>query len=131
MPWSRTQFEAELHKSHAKFLVLTDDETDSVVVGYIVYWVQVEGASLLNVCVAPKFRGLGFGEQLVRTMIKDVVREEIPCTRLEVRASNQAAISLYQRIGFKKTHEREKFYSDGETADVMELKTSDLSPEVH
>jgi ribosomal protein S18 acetylase RimI-like enzyme len=55
------------------------------------------------------------------------VREEIPRTVLEVRASNGGAIRLYEKAGFKKTHERKGFYSDGETAWVMELKTSDIT----
>jgi len=126
-PWSREHFLGEMNKPFARVLVLTDDETDSVVLGYIVYWVQAEGASLLNVAVAPEWRHLGFSKKLMHVMVNEIVRDEIPKIILEVRASNSGAIHLYETIGFKKTHERKTFYSNGESAWVMELKTSDLS----
>lgn len=125
-PWSADHFVVEIERTISRVLVLTDDETDSIVIGYIVYWLQTEGASLLNVSIDPKWRGLGFAQRLMQIMIKEVVREEIPRLILEVRKSNQSAISLYQKIGFKTTHTREKFYKDGEAALVMELKTSDI-----
>ena len=130
-PWSSDHFIAEMQKTYARVLVLTDDETDSVVGGYIVYWLQVEGVSLLNVCVHPKWRGLGFAMKLMQGMIREVVRDEIPRISLEVRESNREAIALYQRIGFKLTHHRPGFYKDGESAIVMEIKTSDVSSEIH
>lgn len=126
-PWTSQQFQTELSTTHSKILVLTDDETDEFVVGYVIYWVQVEGVSLLNLTVHPEWRGLGNAKRLMRAMINETVRDEIPKILLEVRASNASAIKLYTRLGFKKTHDRKKFYQDGETAIVMELKTSELS----
>ena len=119
-------FVAEMERPYARIYVLTDDETDSLVLGYIVFWIQTEGASLLNVCVNPKWRSLGMGHKLMQVMINEVVREEIPRIVLEVRKSNERAIALYERIGFRTTHERKKFYQDGESALVMEIKTSDI-----
>ena len=126
-PWNEVHFTKELQTPYSRFLVLTDDETDSVVLGYIVYWLQAEGASLLNVAVAQKWRGLGLARLLLSSMINETVREEIPRIVLEVRESNQKAIAVYGHLGFEKTHERKNFYSDGETAWVMELKTSDIT----
>jgi ribosomal-protein-alanine N-acetyltransferase len=127
IPWTREQFEQELNTKQARFLVLTDDETDEFVVGYIIYWVQAEGVSLLNVAVHPEWRGLGNAQKLMRAMVNETVKDEISKITLEVRASNLGAIRLYQNSGFKKTHERKSFYANGETAFVMELKTSELS----
>ena len=126
-PWSAEHFRQEMQKPYARVLVLTDDETDAIILGYITYWVQVEGASLLNIAVAPNWRHFGFARRLMQTMVNEVVRDEIPKITLEVRESNSGAIALYQTMGFTKTHERKKFYSNGETAWVMELKTSELS----
>ena len=125
-PWGAAHFISEFERSYSRIYVLTDDETDSVITGYIVYWLQTEGASLLNLCIDPKWRGLGMAHQLMQVMIKEVVREELPRIALEVRKSNQNAIKLYEKIGFKQTHERERFYKDGESALVMEIKTSDI-----
>ncbi len=127
-PWSDSHFRQELSVPYSRILVLTDDETDSIILGYLVYWLQAEAVSLLNVTVAPACRGLGFSRILIGAMVNEAVREEIPKVILEVRESNETAIRVYERMGFKKTHERKGFYSNGETAFVMELKTSDLSP---
>ena len=126
-PWTLKHFKDEMEKGYSRVLVLTDDETDSLILGYIVYWVQAEGASLLNVTVTPSWRNLGFAKRLMYVMINEIVRDEIPKIVLEVRSTNTSAIKLYERIGFQKTHERKNFYSNGETALVMELKTSELS----
>ena len=126
-PWSRSHFTDELAKPYARCLVLTDDETDSIVIGYIAYWLQAEGVSLLNVAVDPKWRGFGFGMMLMQAMIREAVKEDISRIVLEVRESNTNAIALYESIGFKITHVRKKFYADGETALVMEIKTSEAS----
>jgi ribosomal-protein-alanine N-acetyltransferase len=125
-PWSEIHFQKEMNTAYSRVMVLTDDETDSIVLGYLVYWLQAEGVSLLNVTVAPKWRGLGLSRILLSTMINETVREEIPRIILEVRASNEQAIGVYEHIGFKRTHERKGFYSNGESAIVMELKTSDI-----
>lgn len=124
-PWKKTHFLDEMQRSFARLLVLTDDETDSIVAGYIVYWVQAEGISLMNMAVDPKWRGFGFGMKLMQAMIKEAVDGDIPRIVLEVRESNTSALKLYERIGFHVTLKRKKFYSNGETALVMELKTSD------
>jgi ribosomal-protein-alanine N-acetyltransferase len=126
-PWSFDHFVSESQKPYSRMLVLTDDETDSFVVGYIIYWIQVEGVSLLNIHVNSKWRGLGLAQRLMHAMINETVRDEIPRIVLEVREGNDGAIRLYEKLGFKKTHERPKFYSSGETAIVMEIKTSDLN----
>lgn len=126
-PWKMGHFQLELEKPYTRALVLTDDETDSIVIGYIVYWVQVEGVSLLNIAVDPNWRGFGFGNRLMQAMIKEAVADDISRIILEVRESNKNAIELYEKIGFKVTHARKNFYSNGETALVMEIKTSDAT----
>jgi ribosomal-protein-alanine N-acetyltransferase len=126
-PWNQEHFVAEMSKPYAHVYVLTDDETDEFVAGYIVYWVQIEGVSLLNVAVHPDWRGLGYAQKLLQSMIKETVRDEISKINLEVRASNLNAIALYKKIGFSQTHLRKKFYANGEDAIVMELKTSDVA----
>jgi ribosomal-protein-alanine N-acetyltransferase len=130
-PWSEQAFAQEMSKKYARVMVLTDDETDTIVVGYIVYWIQAEGVSLHNIAIHPKWRGFGFARELMRLMINETVREEIPKITLEVRASNKAAIALYASLGFNKTHERPSFYRNGETAIVMEIKTSEVSRHLH
>lgn len=125
-PWTKQGFERELSEARSRFLVLTDDETDSIVFAYIVYWIQAEGVSLLNLTVAPEWRGHGLSRKLLQVMIQETIRKEIPRILLEVRASNRIAITLYESCGFKKIHVRRGFYSNGEDAWIMEIRTEGI-----
>ncbi|MBC7396907.1 MAG: GNAT family N-acetyltransferase, partial [Bdellovibrionales bacterium] len=75
-PWQKEHFTSEMEKAFARILVLTDDETDSTVVGYIVYWIHAEEVSLLNITLSPSWRGFGYARKLMTVMINDAVRDE-------------------------------------------------------
>lgn len=123
-PWSQDQFQAELDKPYSHIWVLTDDETDQVLTGYIVFWELGETIELLNVAVDLPYRGIGLGERLVRAMIQHGLRTDRLQVLLEVRVSNQSAIRLYQKCGFEILQTRKSFYSDGEDAYQMKLTLS-------
>src|SRR5690606_2226718 len=64
-PWSREAIRSELRKSQSRFLLLTDDETDTEIVGYVCYWILGTEGEILNVAVDLPFRKKGFGRKLV------------------------------------------------------------------
>lgn len=120
-PWTEQHFRAERVKPYARFLVLTDDETDTEVAGYIVYWMLFDEAQILNVAVGLNHRGQGFGKQLVSQAVREALKGGLKRVTLEVRKSNAAAIRLYSSLGFRVGSERKRFYSDGEDALQMEV----------
>ncbi len=119
--WTQSHFESELEKPYSRFLVCTDDETDSTVAGYIVYWVLFEEASLQTVAVGMEHRGMGFAKAMVRALVSDAVKNGAKKVNLEVRKSNSSAIQLYQGQGFTVAQVRKGFYSNGEDAYQMVL----------
>ncbi len=119
-PWNAEHFRAELQKPFSQVLVLTDDETDSVLIGYAVFWRVGDEVHLLNVGVALEHRGQGFGKLLVRRVLAFASRENAKKIWLEVRKSNLAAVGLYQGLGFAICQIRKQFYSNGEDAYVLE-----------
>lgn len=119
--WTRESFVAEFEKPYSRFLVLTDDETDSKLVGYLVYWVLFEEASLQTIAVDLPSRGLGFAQAMLRHLVADAVRQGAKRVNLEVRKSNAPALHLYQKAGFTVSQVRKNFYSDGEDAYQMTL----------
>jgi [ribosomal protein S18]-alanine N-acetyltransferase len=123
-PWSLENFRSELTKPYSRFLVLSDDDTDCRVAGYIVFWGLEDGFQILNLAVDLPFRGLGMGKRLVGQAIKEALRKGAQAITLEVRKSNRAAIQLYQGMGFAITQLRKGFYSNGEDAFVMSLDLS-------
>ena len=127
-PWSRQSFEQELSKSYSHVLVLTDDETDSVILAYVVYWSLDKDWQILSIAVDLPYRGLGYAKRMMDLVLKTAIREGAKRVLLEVRKSNLPAIQLYQNHFFDIIHIRKRFYSDGEDAYQMELNlTADVA----
>ncbi len=120
-PWSKGNFEAEWEKPYSSTWVLTDDETDSRVFGYVVFWTMGESAEILNIAVDPDSRGLGFAKKMLHHVVREAVRISAKKLILDVRKSNLAAVSLYQGAGFAISQVRKGFYSNGEDAYHMVL----------
>lgn len=75
-------------------------------------------AELLSAVTEKSFRRRGFGELLLKKYSEKLKADGIKTIFLEVRESNEAAISLYNKLGFIKISERKKYYGD-ETAVIM------------
>lgn len=120
-PWAEENFCTEFAKPYSHFLVLTDDETDSKIAGYIVFWILFDEGQILNVAVDLPFRGQGFAKLMVRQAVKATTYKGKRKVLLEVRKSNLPAVQLYQSIGFVIIHVRKEFYSNGEDAYQMAL----------
>lgn len=120
-PWTEQHFKSELEKPYSQLLLLTDDETDSKVAGYAVFWFMFDECDLHNLVVSLPYRGLGFGKKMLQQVIHQASKKGVKKVRLEVRKSNEAAISLYQYCQFSIHHVRKKFYSNQEDAYTMVL----------
>ncbi len=128
-PWTLESFQAEFQKPYSHFFVITDDETDSIIAGYIVFWILFDECQILNVAVDTSHRGMGHAKRLVREAVKAAVRVNLKKVTLEVRKSNQPAIELYQGLGFTIRNVRKEFYSNGEDAYVMGIDVDSPVPE--
>jgi ribosomal-protein-alanine N-acetyltransferase len=70
---------------------------------------------LLNLAVAPEFRGKGLG----RALLGDLLATGGATVFLEVRESNQAARNLYKSTGFKEVNIRPQYYPDPPEAAIV------------
>jgi len=120
-PWTKAHFEAELAKPYSRVWVLTDDETDHELFGYVVFWDMHESFEILNVVVDLAHRGIGLGRKMVQGVANEALRAGATRLILDVRKSNLPAVALYQRIGFTITQIRKGFYSNGDDAYHMTL----------
>ena len=118
-PWTEAHFRDELEKKYSTTLLMTDDETDEFIAAYIVFWLQAEECEILTVGVDPKLRRLGLAQQLVEMARKLALQAGAKRMVLNVRKSNEPAISLYQKLHFAIEHVRKRFYSNGEDAYEM------------
>jgi len=74
-------------------------------------------AWVATIGVLPEHRGQGIATALLRECEK---RVGMPAMRLNVRASNQAAIRVYLNNGYQRAGLWEGYYQDGENAVIME-----------
>lgn len=118
-PWSREAFRAEFGKASTRFWVVTDNETDTHVLAYVVFSFPAEQAHIQTFAVSPAHRRQGVAKYLLRQVISFVMREKGESIVLEVRKGNAAAVQLYQGLGFIVLHTISRFYPDGEDAYSM------------
>lgn len=117
-PWLRQHFLDELASPYGNPYSAFD--SDGRVAGYICATLLLDEAHIMNVAVAPHGRGKGVGELLMRQVLDDSRTGGADFVSLEVRVSNDAAISLYKKIGFLEVGRRKKYYENGEDALLME-----------
>ena len=115
-PWTRKMLEAELTGNQfARFLVAMhhgDTGTSAgMIVGYHCFWIVFEELRLMNLAVQESMRRRGIGRALATEAIRMGLAQGTTRAILEVRASNEAARTLYQRMGFVQISIRPKYYT--------------------
>ncbi len=73
-------------------------------------------AIIFAIAVAPQYRSLGVGTQLINAIIDVLHHKEINKLYLHVRVGNTRGIQFYERLGFTKIKRIENFYHWGEAA---------------
>jgi ribosomal-protein-alanine N-acetyltransferase len=115
-PWSLAMFVLELSKPSGVCLAALREDR---LVGYLVCSRYERVWHIMNVAVDPDRRREGTGTTLLTTLFERVRDDEARFT-LEVRRSNEAALALYERFGFRVAGVRRRYYQDnGEDAYVM------------
>jgi ribosomal-protein-alanine N-acetyltransferase len=77
---------------------------------------------LLSLAVKERSRGRGYATQLMKFSHKELHRLGVDKFFLEVKESNFAAISLYEKLGYEKIAERKRYYYGEEAALVMKFE---------
>lgn len=121
-PWTRGNFRDSLNPLFdAQCLWL-----DGQLLGYFLAMRGVQEMHLLNITVAPACQGQGWGHMMLDALSLLSRHEGAQWLWLEVRQSNQRALQVYERYGFKQVSIRKDYYPAGrqqrEHAVVMSLK---------
>ena len=74
---------------------------------------------MLNIAITPSNQGRGLGRQLLQKVILQNKILGVKSLSLEVRVSNNSAISLYESEGFLKDAIRPNYYSGAVREDAM------------
>lgn len=105
-PWSEGIFRDCLLAGYTSVVL----ERSGEIVGYGIMSVAAGEAHLLNICVARSLRRRGIGRMLLRYLMRRARTFRAKRMFLEVRPSNESAISLYHQEGFEKLGVREGYY---------------------
>ena len=106
-PWSYQGFVDALNLGSTIFRVA---EEEGKIIGYIGMYLSLDEGEITNVAVAVTERQRGVGGLLLTEMKKEAERRSVARIVLEVRVSNDSAVRLYERSGFKNCGVRKGFY---------------------
>lgn len=106
-PWSEKSVASELDNELSLWLVAMEGET---LTGYVGSQSVMDEADMMNVAVVPKYRRQGIAEALILALITALKERNVKSLTLEVRASNESAQKLYEKLGFSQVGRRPKYY---------------------
>jgi len=111
-PWSVGVLHDELAAPGRRYVVAEDSQ--GRVIGYAGMMIAVGEAHVMTIAVAPPDRSRGIGTRLMleaARLARDAGAEHLT---LEVRDTNESAIRLYERFGFRAAGRRRRYYRDGD-----------------
>ena len=123
-PWNRVFFLGELAcKQTCNFTVkCVDSENGHKVIAYIFCRLVEKELHILRIAVDRNWRGRGVGKWLLRRCIGLASGKGATAAFLEVRPSNQGAMALYRKQGFKLIGKRPNYYTDTREDALVLLK---------
>ena len=117
-PWSLAMFVLELSKPSGVCLAAV---SEGAVVGHLICSRYDTVWHLMNIAVDPGLRRRGIASALLRALLERIDDGSGSAQlTLEVRPTNESAIRLYERFGFRSAGTRPRYYQDnGEDALIM------------
>ena len=104
-PWTPKLFSDSLER-HLCWVAQKNQQ----VVGFFVVQFIVDEAHLLNIAVDPTQQKQGIGRVLLDNVQQQAIAKKANTIFLELRATNQRALALYQMAGFNEIGLRKNYY---------------------
>ena len=95
-PWSEKTFASNQGERYLNYRL----DVDGTMAAFAITQVVLDEATLFNIAVDPAFQRRGLGRELLEHLIRELETRDVFTLWLEVRASNVAAIALYESLGF-------------------------------
>ena len=121
VPWSEQSFRDEAKNPLAVYFLAWEED---LLLGYCGFWKVSGEADITNIAVHPDYRRQGIAKKLLESAIREAEKRGLSLLTLEVRQSNTAAISLYEKYGFRRVGARKRYYSNP-TEDAL-IMTMDM-----
>lgn len=123
MPWKAEDFLEMISLDYAYYIAAREN---GVPIGCCGIRNMCGDGEITNVVIRKDKRGFGIGEEMLRFLMEKSREIGVRNYTLEVRASNQPAIKLYEKLGFKTEGIRKGFYDlPKEDALIMWMRPKD------
>lgn len=109
-PWSEQTFASNQGDRYFNLKL----ETENEIAAFAITQVVLDEATLFNIAVDPAYQRRGLGRTLLEYLIDALEKRGVVTLWLEVRASNVAAIALYESLGFNEATIRKNYYPTAE-----------------
>ena len=87
-------------------------EEGGELVGYCGIVTVLDEGDIVKVAVSEKYQRRGVGHRLLEETIEKLREKGVRVFHLEVRKSNQAAVGLYEKLGFVRDGIRKNYYEN-------------------
>ncbi|AIR04805.1 MULTISPECIES: ribosomal protein S18-alanine N-acetyltransferase [Cedecea] len=105
-PWSEKTFASNQGERYFNLRL----DVDGKLAAFAVTQVILDEATLFNIAVDPAYQRQGLGKALLEYLIEELEKRDVFTLWLEVRASNVAARTLYESLGFNEATVRRNYY---------------------
>ena len=126
-PWTHGGLLREINNTDAYFILATEnipreEYVEELILGFIIMRRVANVGELFQIAVDEEHRRRGIADDLMDASLAWARYFEVTSIYLEVRKSNDSAIKLYKKHGFKKLGKRKGYYTEPvEDALVMVL----------
>ena len=119
-PWIESTFQGEMQNRGISHPIVAVSGPGGRLIGYVLYWLVGDEMQINNVAVHPEWRRRGVAERMLRAVLEDSKDGGAAFAVLEVRESNTAARTLYEKkLGFGFLAVREGYYSHPDEAAIV------------
>ena len=116
IPWSKQAFIDEMNNNLSYYVVA---EVGGKPIGYGGLWIILDEGHITNIAVHPDHRKNGVANAILQNIMDFAKKNRLVFLTLEVRESNVAAISLYDKFGFRRVGIRKGYYYDNNEDAVL------------
>lgn len=115
-PWSKDSFRSLIENPD---FITIGCYIDRVLAGYVFYYIVMNELHIMNIAVHPTYRKMSCGTKLLSEVHKEGMKRKLNFAYLEVRETNEAAMKLYAKLGYKNVGRRIRYYANEEDALLM------------
>jgi ribosomal-protein-alanine N-acetyltransferase len=108
--WTEESYLEETKNMLSNYVVA---ETGAEIIGFGGFWQIIDEAHITNIAVLSAYRNMGVGQGIMNALYALARDKGCISMTLEVRASNEPAISFYLKNHFIQEGQRKDYYGNG------------------